>query len=120
MIVHTKLTGDVMYMSSPLALHEIVENRLPFALQQAWNKKAFKMKRELGQMVNVNDFLQYLYKHIELLSTAFAPSTFKTFRPPKETPGSWKNTGSYSLQRSESKPVFSPATEVIRERTQGA
>ena len=28
-LVHTQLTGDVLYMSSLLALHEIVEDRLP-------------------------------------------------------------------------------------------
>ena len=50
-LAHTRLTGDLMYMSSPLALHEIIENQLPFALQQAWNKKAYKLKLMLGQNV---------------------------------------------------------------------
>ena len=46
-----------MYMSSPLALHKIVKNHLPFALQPACNKKALKIKWELGKKVNVNNFL---------------------------------------------------------------
>ena len=43
-LAHTQLTGDLLYMSSPLALHEIVENWLPYVLQQAWNEKACNLK----------------------------------------------------------------------------
>ena len=42
-LAHKWLTGDLLYMSSPLALLEIVENWLPHALQQAWNK-VYKLK----------------------------------------------------------------------------
>ena len=83
-----------------------------FALQPAWNEKAFKLKQLLGRKLDVNNFLRYLYEHIGLLSCAFGPSIFKTFRPPKEMPGTQKNTGSYSLQKSGSKPVFSAATDM--------
>ena len=47
-IAHTKLTGDIMYVSSSSALGKIIENCFPYALQQAWNKKAYKFKMMLG------------------------------------------------------------------------
>ena len=34
-LAHTRLTGDLLYMSSPLALHKIMENWLPYVFQQA-------------------------------------------------------------------------------------
>ena len=63
-LAHTWLMGDLLYMSLPLALHEIVENWLPYVFQQAWNKKAYKLKFLLGCNVDVRDFLRYLYEHI--------------------------------------------------------
>ena len=96
-LAHTRLIGDLLYMSLPLQLYEIVENWLPYVFQQAWNKKAYKLNILLGCKVDVCDFLRYLHKHIELLSSVFGPSTFKSFKNPKETPGS---VGSYILQKS--------------------